>query len=216
MKKEIIYLITAAVTLLSAFACITIYEQDESGHGKGNSSNGGAMRIDAKVENGNPFVDDVRVLYSNHYNDPPIAYGKCENGRLLIDLPEIVRDRYLSNKWLDDFKYSFDGIYSDINAGFVAPSIVGYRLNEAIRVFELKSLTSELGDALYIFWDRDLTIKGTNNFFPATVTFDCSFKMGWNLLYRTWSLDQRGNPTNVLYSTQKPSNLTLGWFWDKW
>jgi|GEM_PF-4981269 len=73
MKKEIHYLILAVVILLSTFACETrLPFDDNGGNGSENSSNGGAVTINAKIENGDPLVGVVR--FGNYFDDAPQLY----------------------------------------------------------------------------------------------------------------------------------------------
>jgi len=210
MKKEIHYLILAVVILLSTFACETrLPFDDNGGNGSENSSNGGAVTINAKIENGDPLVYVVQVEYS--YKDN-IAYGRTENGRLIIDLPAIVLERYLTqivgsptSLWNDivSDKYAKRTRYRDIS---------GINKDGKTISFRLRPLTSELVSGEYWYFDRDCSMKGTAKF-DVDETYDCSFKKGWNLVYLTGMRNQWGEYSVVSVSTQKPSNLTFGWFW---
>ena len=210
MKKVVIYLTLTAATLLLAFACITYHGINDE-----DDSNGGAMRINEKIENGDPLVDIVTVSV-NPQSGAPIGYGKCENGRLLIDLPTILPDRYLRAIW---YRYEdrFSGVFSDKNAKSTEMHAYMYGNSGNLSIdFELLCLISESVRAVYEYYDRDLTVKGTLKGWDSSdseVTYDCAFKKGWNLVYVTGYKDRDQYFRATSYTTQKPSHLTFGWFW---
>ena len=207
MKKEIHYLILAVVILLSTFACETrLPFDDNGGNGSENSSNGGAVTINAKIENGDPMVGVVR--FGDYWSDvPPIVYGKTENGRLIVNLPEIVSESFLFTRYYDRD--------NEIIAKFArASSIEGKNIEGQWVSFALRPLTSSIkfsaeSEWLAEYWyvDRDVNVC-----YSSDLTFDCSFKKGWNLVYIKYKKIQY-EYVIVMYSTQKPSNLTFGWFW---
>jgi hypothetical protein len=226
MKKSLIYLILAAVTLLSAFECTTINGPDDN-DGNGNGSNGGAVTINALLENGDIFVDFIWVEPYHGNEKNAIAYGKCEKGRLIIELPAIVLEQpfLFLNLWRGTYEERFTGICSDKNTRIATYEWI-YGIDKlGIEIeFHLLPITSSgiqskvpiIGRYYYV--DRDVTMKGTykedDNYYKQEIIFDLSLKKGWNLVYETysWNIVDDGWRESSL-TTQKPSNLTFGWFW---
>ena len=229
MKKNFIYLIFAAISLLSALACTTIINDPDDIDDNGIfGGSGGGMKIDVMVGTQYvsekfiskipPDLDNVNILFGGSIQ---IASGKCLNGRLVIDLPNTLPNHYL--RPLNDFVggyeyyasymgYEFNGIFSDKNAQMLyGIQILARKKNGGYVYFDYSPLTSfEFGIHTFIYVDRDVTIKGTQKMnSESVVEFDCSFKKGWNSLY----LYENTYGTRITYTTQQSSNLNYGWIW---
>jgi len=121
--------------------------------------------------------------------------------------------RYFTNDYTDR-------LY-EINAKCAqASSIVGKNIEGQWVGFVLRPLTlstSAESEWLAEYWyvDRDVNVQGTQGDYgyAPDIKFDCSFKKGWNLVYVNYVRGKYGESVVVVYSTQKPSNLTFGWFW---
>jgi len=165
----------------------------------------GGMDIDVikmKIEATKPSEDIWGI--SNE-----LATVKYENGILELNFPDTIPDEYLGEYfWYNATNTIPNGItISDPRVKVGIISILAYnKIGELIGGFGLHS-----GDwwfALYLYADRDFTIKGQSNF---GLEYDCSFVKGWNVRY----YDPTKNNYRGKYTTQKPLSEEFEWLYSE-
>jgi len=165
--------------------------------------------IEAKNVIGNTDnVDSVKAMIYDFENEKEyvISSTKFENGGFKLTLPSTVL-------YLNPISFMFDPdevIISNMEAKHTilgSGSIGGFDVaGEHIGEFSFYPVDNyNLWSILYyVYLDRDCTIKTPSNYDEYTV--DCSFKKGWNVLY----LYESDNP---IYTTTKPSEVNLKWYY---
>jgi len=63
----------------------------------------------------------------------------------------------------------------------------------------------------FLYFDRNVTIKGNYSYESYNTKYDCSFKKGWNILYYRVKYDNETISIPLL-STSKPSGVNFQWF----
>jgi hypothetical protein len=225
MKNKFIYLIFASITLLSAFACITIFNDpdDIDGNGIFGGSGSGSMTIDALVENGNSSIVSVKAMcYGDDYlRGYEVATGKYENGRIKITLPATIPTQYLQSMEVEP-----GTTISDKNAMWNIIGINAYDKDDKnIGGFFYSTLPpvsfpidydewNGYSHAWIVYVDRDVIIKGTTQEGDVIVIADGSLKKGWNLLYRTCYIEYKAGTIieTETDTTKKPSGKNFKWY----
>lgn len=159
---------------------------------------------------------------SNDNSNYTIAQAQFKNNGFTLQLPATIAAQYLTPAF-DTSSDDLTGItISDKNFQGNSPVFSAYDNNDN----ELGSLdyayTDPNGDgtsgvvAAWIYADRDVTIKGEQNYDYDTVDYNLTLKKGWNITYNsmTYSNNQSTGIETYTYSlsSQKPSGVTLQWY----
>jgi len=194
-------------------------------------------------ESGGYVVEAKNVLYSNNkiatveaqsiyfdaseydYYYETIASCSYEKNGFKIKLPKTLNGKFLE-PWDDD---GMDYItISDKNAKvgiveFYALDKSGEEIGEFYFEGKSSSIFSE-GEAVYVYADRNFTMKGTDEGFEEEDEFsyswyeecNCTFKKGWNIIYTTYDVDIDSQKVTILLTTNKPSGMNWVWSFDYW
>jgi len=148
-------------------------------------TNGGSLKIEAKVVNGNDyndFIEEIRVftifLFRNDYKEDEIRETEivsCNyaNGGFTLTLPkEIIESAYTFTT-----SSGQKHIYPGIPTRFYA-----YKDNNVVGEFIYKSSNNEYeGRFYYNFKNCDAVVR----YLPTDMGFEIKMKKGWNVVYFT-------------------------------
>jgi len=199
--------------MASALAFTTGCDKNKGGGGGDDPDipSGNGFVINAKVEDGNDYNDEIATVKAVMYNwDTEEEYSaascKYANGGFKLTLPETVSAKYLHV--IDEDFDDFEGTISDPQAKMGFVSIEAYDDDkEYIGSFVHGDFDKSIW-VQYMYFDRDVTINGYDNEFDDE--YNCSFKKGWNIMYITYTDSDYG----WLYSTKKPSGANPKWYFE--
>lgn len=204
-------------------------EKDDDNDGGTNGGNGGnASKITAtNVINGSTQIKTVKALVywesGDEYGNDAIAQGPYQNNGFTLELPATLGAKYLETLDADDL----EGItVSDRNfkSGFL-DDLRGYNENdEEIGDFYLEEENEDSEhDAVWLYVDRDVTIKGETKYIDEEYDeeyiekYDLTLKKGWNIVYGsdTESYENGRDVYSYTMSSKKPSGVNYTWnFYD--
>ena len=146
-------------------------------------TNGGSLKIDANVVNGNDYndlIDEVRAMIFDY----KVAKSKFENGAFKMTLPITISKS----------AYSYDGQKVDC----AIPNFYAYKDNNIVGEFYYKDSLSEIDTYFgYCYKSGTMTLR----FSSAEIGGTLKMKKGWNIIYKV-----RGE-----YTLEKPDK-ELNWY----
>jgi len=161
-------------------------------------------------------------------NSAIIATASYKNNGFSLNLPATMPAKYLVS--LSGIEDAMVGItVSDKTAKFVTLSKIGALDKDENEIGELIYSTDPyLGDnnisaALWFYVDKNVTLNGENQQDYGYEDYIFKFnnfilKKGWNICYatetHTYNQSTEKETYTVTYSTQKPSGVTLKWYFD--
>ena len=173
------------------------------------------------VEAKNVIDDDYDIatvagLVEGEEDEDEIASAPYKNNGFKMELPATVANKYL---WMMNEEGDLDDIISDDNAKITTLYLAAMDSDkDYIGEFYYEDEGNDYyAAALYLYADRDFTIKGTIEEYYAedddyyNVKFDCTFKKGWNVIYYV-----EDNEWDESYTTKKPSDINLKWYLSGW
>ena len=192
---------------------------------KDDDNDGNASKITAtNVINGSTNIKTVKALIywesgENDYGKDAITQAPYLNNGFTLELPATLGAKYLETLDADDL----EGItVSDRNfkSGFL-DDLRGYNENdEEIGDFYLEEENEDSEhDAVWLYVDRDVTIKGETKYIDEEYDeeyiekYDLTLKKGWNIVYGS-DTESYENGRDVFLNTitsNKPSGVTYTW-----
>ena len=196
---------------------------------KDDDNDGNASKITAtNVINGSTNIKTVKALIywesgENDYGKDAITQAPYLNNGFTLELPATLGAKYLETLDADDL----EGItVSDRNfkSGFL-DDLRGYNENdEEIGDFYLEEENEDSEhDAVWLYVDRDVTIKGETKYIDEEYDeeyiekYDLTLKKGWNIVYGsdTESYENGRDVYSYTMSSKKPSGVNYTWnFYD--
>ena len=223
MKKTVLkfgLFLALGLTTAVFYSC----DKDDDNNGGGNTTS----KITAtNVINGSTQIKTVKALVYWESRDEDgndaIAQGPYQNNGFTLELPATLGAKYLETLDADDL----EGItVSDRNfkSGFL-DDLRGYNENdEEIGDFYLEEENEDSEhDAVWLYVDRDVTIKGETKYIDEEYDeeyiekYDLTLKKGWNIVYGsdTESYENGRDVYSYTMSSKKPSGVNYTWnFYD--
>jgi len=214
MKKHFNFIMIAVVAVSLLAAKCGTDPDDPPSDGGTTTFDDPSVIIAKDVINSNPDIVSVKAVMYNEETDEEkvIATGKYENNGFKITLPKTI-----SNEYLFDADEAFGDeqgiVISDPNAKIGVAWVYAFNdKGKEIGDFYCLGITTKYYvDAMYVYADRNFTIKGKIEEGKYVDEYDCSFKKGWNILY---AID--GNfEYFFLLSTQKPADINMEWIFEE-
>jgi len=190
----------------------------------GSDKNGGSLKIDAKVSNGdlvNSQVDEVRAIGTIYFGggdweDVIIATAPFKNGGFKITLPETFDQRLL-------YKINFESLFPEIpNISISDKNVKGmnfwdiyaFKNNLLVGLFRcMYDIPYKEGTLYFMFVYSDCKVVGSHTeaypTYKNEFTVDLNLKKGWNMVYETRTT--AGDTRIYKTSTQKP-DFDLAWY----
>jgi hypothetical protein len=141
----------------------------------------------------------------------PSSSVKVTNGKLNITLGTPKAEYFETMVFAEELNY-----LSNIT---VTPSDANFFWFDDYKIFItsdvlflgcFKKTVDEYTDeiAYLMYFDRDVTVKGTSTLYNTTYTYDCSFKKGWNYCISNNGYNYR--------KTTSSQTLPFGYYWVVW
>ena len=206
MKK--VFLLIGSLLLVASIMSVSC---------KKDKDDGGSFVVEAKNVIGNDYdIATAAGLVEGEDDEDEIASAPYKNNGFKMELPATVANKYL---WMMNDEGDLDGIISDNNAKITTLYLVAMDSDkDEIGEFYLEDESDDYyAGAIYMYADRDFTIKGTiEEYYEEdddyyNVKLDCTFKKGWNVLYYV-----EDNGWDESYTTKKPSDINLKWYFYSW
>ena len=165
------------------------------------------INSDSSIETVKAFMDD-----ETSWDEEVVATGKYENDGFKLTLPKTVSDNFLypiGEEFEDDEWVTVSDLQAKVGGTWL------YAFNKSdkeIGEFYYFGINNRVWvDALYMYADRNFTIKGKYEYGKWTEEYDMSFKKGWNIVYAVEEM----HGTKFILTTQKPADLVMDWVFEE-
>jgi len=183
-----------------------------SGSGGGGGGGNTGFVIDAKnVLDGSSSIKTAKANLFTNFSEDVIASGEYLNGGFKITLPRTLSNDYLQNDWKNWMSVSDRYAKISQEVSFTAHALY----DEHIGYFSCEGYANDYEVYLYyVYADRNFNVKGEPNWIdPDLYTYDLSLQKGWNAVY--YIHDYRNEDVKYTKTTQKPSNITMKWYFSE-
>ena len=228
MKRLILdYLVIAVIALSAALTSCDKNDDAPATSIVNNNISVTVSDVDAEVENVKLLTDctiDVDWVWDEEnrkivgtttsVTGEEIARGVFSGGRLTMNLPETVENRYLKPMY-DNMEVPDGVLMSNHNVkGTGGVFLVGYdKDNKETGLFfygKFDEDAEQIIMAALVYVDNDVIITGSysnnDDMIKTTVSYDCNLKKGWNFMYVLLSGDGEGRLTGRT-TTENPGGL---------
>ena len=166
------------------------------------------------VINGNSDIVTVKAVMEHNvtWDEEVVATGSYEKNGFALTLPKEVPDKYLSEVGDEVFEFEEWVTISDPKAKVGVAWFNAYNKNdkEIGYFYYLGISTKYYVDAMYIYSDRNFTVKGKFEEKNYSEEVDCSFKKGWNIVYMIEGTFEE----KYMFTTKNKTDVKMEWVFD--